>query len=441
MTGGPMRLKFLLAFITTLSLPILGYAEEFEVQVTRGKLEAFPIAIPNMFGGQEAVELSEIIQSDLHRSGIFRLLDPRSFIQTQESLKAGPRFSDWRLINAKALAYGHLETQGAGQFKISYQLFDTYLDKQIDKYETLFSKADLRKIAHNISDRIYERIIGIQGYFNTKIAYIAESGDPRNRQKRLAIMDQDGHNQQFLTDARLGMVITPRFCPTRPEITYMAYRNKTARVYVLDLITGKERPIGQYANMTFAPRYSLDGNKLIMSYAEQGNADIYLMDLNTRQTKKLTANTSINTSPSLSPDAKKIVFNSDRGGSQQLYVMNADGSDQKRISFGDGKYATPVWSPLGDLIAFTKIYKGQFYIGVMRPDGSNERILTKGDYIVEGPEWAPNGRLLTFYRQSRRDSKGRAQVNLYTIHVSGEHEQWLRTTTDASDPSWSPLIR
>lgn len=439
-----MRFKFTPRFFSFLFLCFVSFslsAEEFNVQVTRGKLEAFPIAIPSMFGDSVASELTEIVKADLHRSGIFRLLDPRAFIQTADSLRAGPRFSDWRLINAKALVTGDVTPDVGGQYRISYQLFDTYLDKEIDRFEKVFIQADLRKVAHSVSDRIYERIIGIPGYFNTKIAYVAESGDPRNRQKRLAIMDQDGANQQFLTDARLGMVVTPRFCPTRPEVTYMAYRNKTARVYVLDLLTNKERQIGHYANMTFSPRYSLDGNKLIMSYSENGNSDIYLMDLKTRGTQRLTANTSINTSPSLSPDASKVVFNSDRGGSQQIYVMNADGSDQKRITFGGDFYATPVWSPLGDLIAFTKRYNGQFYIGVMRPDGSNERILTKGDYMVEGPEWAPNGRLLTYYRQSRRDSKGNAQVNLYTIHVSGEHEQWLRTTTDASDPSWSPLIR
>lgn len=435
--------KYRLIFFLFINLLIINtsYAEEFEVHITRGKIEAFPIAIPTLFGDQHAQEMTEIIKADLHRSGIFRLLDPRAFIQTSDSLKAGPRFSDWRLINAKALVTGHVVHDAQGQLRISYQLFDVYLDRETDRFEQVFTSKDLRKVAHTISDRIYERIIGIPGYFNTRIAYIAESGDPKNRQKRLALMDQDGFNQEFLTRAETGMVVNPRFCPTRPEITYMAYRNRQARIYVMDLKTGHERPLGNFANMTFAPRYSLDGNKLIMSYSENGNSDIYLMDLKTRQNKRLTANSSINTSPSLSPDGSKVVFNSDRGGTQQLYVMNEDGSDQKRISFGNGTYATPVWSPLGDLIAFTIRCNDQFFIGVMRPDGSNERILTKGDYMVEGPEWAPNGRLLTYYRQSRRDRQGKAQVNLYTIHVSGEHEQWLRTTTDASDPSWSPLIR
>lgn len=425
-------LLFALIFTTSLS------AAKYEVHVTKGKLEAFPIAIPALGGDQHAAQIFDVLTNDLKRSGIFRLLDQKAFIQTAASLKVGPRYADWRLINAKALVTGHVQQRG-NQLAVTYKLYDVYAEKEIDSLTKMYGLNDYRKAAHTIADRVYERLIGIPGYFNTQILYVSESGPAKKRLKRLAIMDQDGHNPRFLTDPRLGMAITPRFCPTRPEAAFMAYRKNRAQVCLVDLNTGQERSLGNFKNMTFSPRYAPDGKSLVMSYSENGNSDVYIMNLTSRKVVRLTSGTSINTSPCFSPDAKQIVFNSDRGGSQQLYVMSSNGTGQKRISFGKGSYATPVWSPKGDLIAFTKMKDRKFYIGIMRADGSHERILTKGDYLVEGPEWAPNGRLLTYYRQARRGKNGQAPANLYTIHVSGDHEQWLRTSTDASDPSWSPL--
>ena len=192
--------------------------------------------------------------------------------------------------------------------------------------------------------------------------------------------------------------------------------------------------------MTFAPRFSPDGNKVIMSLAHNGNSDIHLMDLRTRRVQRLTRHPAIDTAPSFSPDNRQITFESDRGGRQQIYVMNADGGNVRRISFGKGRYATPVWSPRGDLIAFTKLRKGRFFIGVMRPDGGGERLLTES-FLVEGPSWAPNGRVLMFFRQTPADDRGRGGTSkLYTIDITGYNERELVTPTDASDPAWSPLI-
>src|SRR5438045_2771459 len=157
--------------------------------------------------------------------------------------------------------------------------------------------------------------------------------------------------------------------------------------------------------MTFAPRFSPEGNRIVFSRTQNGASNIYALDLRTRQPLRLTDGNAIDTTPSYAPDSSRIVFNSDRGGSQQLYVMDASGGEARRISFGSGKYGTPVWSPRGDLIAFTKIDGGTFYIGVMRPDGSGERLLTQ-DFLVEGPTWAPNGRVLMYFRKGR--SSGRA---------------------------------
>ena len=167
--------------------------------------------------------------------------------------------------------------------------------------------------------------------------------------------------------------------------------------------------------MTFAPRFSPDGQRIVMSLEQGGAANIYAMDLRSRSTVQLTNSQAINTSPCYAPDGRQIVFESDRDGSQQIYVMNANGSNQRRISSGGGSYSTPVWSPRGDLIAFTKQAGGQFLIGVMKPDGSGERVLTEG-FHNEGPTWAPNGRVLMFFRESPGASGG---PRLFSIDLTG----------------------
>ena len=192
--------------------------------------------------------------------------------------------------------------------------------------------------------------------------------------------------------------------------------------------------------MTFAPIFSPDGKKIIMSFAENGNSDIYTMDLESRLVEKITDHSAIDTSPSYSPDGKYICFNSDRSGLQQIYTMNSDGTNVKRISFGDGIYGTPVWSPRGDLIAFTKVRAGRFYIGVMRSDGTGERLLTENFY-QEAPSWSPNGRLLVFYRETKSGNDGEGfTAKLWSIDITGYNERQIKTETDASDPSWSTLL-
>jgi TolB protein len=189
--------------------------------------------------------------------------------------------------------------------------------------------------------------------------------------------------------------------------------------------------------MSFAPRFSPDGQRIVLSFEQGGITNIYTMDLRTKRTTRLTNTPGIDTSPSYSPDGRQIVFTSDRGGQQQIYVMNADGSNQRRVSFGQGTYATPVWSPRGDLIAFTRLSGGRFSIGVMRPDGSQERILTEG-YHNEGPTWAPNGRVLMFFREVPGEGGG---PQLWSVDITGYNERRVPTPAWGSDPAWSPLLQ
>ena len=416
---------------------------ELFVDVTGPNFEPLPIAITDFYGNDEGAaqigrDITQVVTANLERSGLFKPIDPRAFIQDIGSLRAGPRFGDWRVINSDALVSGGVELQSDGRLRVEFRLWDVLAEQQMTGLAYVSTPANWRRVAHIVSDAIYKRLTGEEGYFDTRIVYIAESGPQNRRVKRLAIMDQDGDNHSYLTDGST-LMLTPRFSPTSQEITYLAYVNDQPRVYLLNLDTGQQELVGNFPGMTFAPRFSPDGNKIIMSMAEGGNSDIYTMDLRTRQVVRLTNDPGIDTSASYAPDGRQIVFNSDRGGQQQLYVMNADGTNVRRISFGEGLYATPVWSPRGDLIAFTRIHQGTFYIGVMKPDGSGERMLSSG-FLVESPTWAPNGRVLSFFRQEPSDSQGRVRSRLYTIDLTGFNEREVATPIDASDPAWSPLI-
>ncbi|MDY0883379.1 Tol-Pal system beta propeller repeat protein TolB [Dongia soli] len=403
------------------------------IDITKGNVEPMPIAIPDFYGSQTGADIARVVSADLERSGLFKPISPQAFIQDNASLQQGPRFQDWRVLNAQALVSGAAQSTANGQVQVQFRLWDVFGESQMTGFQYNASQNNWRRVAHQIADEIYKRITGEEGYFDSRVVYVSESGPKNARVKRLAIMDQDGENHRYLTDGA-ALVLTPRFSPVSQDITYMSFYNNKPRVYLFNINTGQQEILGDFPGMTFAPRFSPDGSKVIMSMAQNGNTDIYEMDTRTRRSRRLTDNPAIDTSPSYSPDGGRIVFNSDRGGEQQLYVMNADGSGVQRISKGQGRYATPVWSPRGDLIAFTRMAQGQFYIGVMRPDGSGERQLSSG-WLVEGPTWAPNGRVLAYFVS---DPSGRTQ--LHSIDLTGYNERVMKTPLDGSDPAWSPLL-
>jgi len=415
-------------------------AAAIAVDVTQGNNQPLPIAIPDFLpagnDGGNAARIAEVVRADLGRSGIFRSLDPKAFVDHITDINLAPNFANWRVINAQGLVTGEVALMPDGRLRVAFRLWDVYGQSQMDGQQFFTQPQNWRRVAHMVSDAIYEKVTGEKGYFDTRIVFISETGAAQNRVKRLAVMDEDGANPIFLTNGSY-MVLTPRFNPTAQMIAYMSYIGGKPRVYLFDLETGKQERLGDFPNMTFSPRFSPDGNSVALTLENNGNSDIYVMDLRSRQTRRLTTDPAIDTAPSWSPDGKQIVFESDRGGSQQIYVMNVDGSgQQRRISFGPGRNGTPVWSPRGDKIAFTKQNAGTFAIGVMNADGSGERILSNG-YEDEGPTWAPNGRVLMFTRQGR----GGSPAQIWEVDVFGHNALRVATPGSASDPAWSPLIQ
>ncbi len=451
-----MRNNFLLLFIFCLLLkPNISYSL-VEIDITRGNLDPLPISVSPFFSDEISkekiknnldidnlgLEISKVIENNLRKTGLFDTLDKESFLQKPDIAHLKPRFEDWALIKSQVLITGKVTSKIINEkdyVRIEFKLWDVLGAKMVDGFSLTTVPTNWRRVGHKISDKVYERLTGESGYFDTRIIYVAEEGPKTQRVKKLAIMDQDGFNTKYLT---LGneLVLTPRFNPTNQMVTYLSYFRNMPRVYLLNIETGKQEVVGDFPGMTFAPRFSPDGKKIIMSLAKDGNSEIWVRDLETNIQEKLTDHPSIDTSPSYSPDGKYITFNSDRSGYQQIYVMRSDGSKVKRISFGKGIYGTPVWSPRGDLIAFTKLHKGKFFIGVMRTDGSGERLLTENFY-QEAPSWSPNGRIIIFYRETKTDDKGQGfSAKLWSIDLTGYNERLVKTETDASDPSWSSLL-
>ncbi len=423
-----------------------------KVDITRGNLDPLPLAVSPLAIDNDSknkfekilnkkdigAEISIIVENNLKTSGLFNPLEKEAFLQKPDIANLKPRFEDWKLIKAQALITGKVKFVDE-KLRVEFRLWDILAGREMMALAFTTVPTNWRRVGHIISDKVYERLTGEKGYFDTRIIYVAEKGPKTQRVKKLAIMDQDGFNNKFLT---LGneLVLTPRFNKTSQMVTYLSYFRNLPRVYLLDIETGTQEVVGDFPGMTFAPRFSPDGKKIIMSFAKDGNSDIYTMDLENRVVDRITNHPSIDTSPSYSPDGKYISFNSDRSGYQQIYVMESSGKNVKRISFGKGLYGTPVWSPRGDLIAFTKLHKGKFYIGVMRTDGSGERLLTENFY-QEAPSWSPNGRVLIFYRETKTNDKGEGfSAKLWSIDLTGYNERQVKTPTDASDPSWSSLL-
>ncbi|MET0869472.1 MAG: Tol-Pal system beta propeller repeat protein TolB [Methyloceanibacter sp.] len=438
------RLSRLVSRLAAILLVIGGLAPVparavVELNITQGTIQPLPIAIPDFVGDGSvepgvAREISGVVANDLKSSGLFIPIDQAAFIEQGLGPDRMPRFEDWRVVNAQALAVGRIGAS-EGKLKAEFRLWDVFAGTQLAGEQFFARPKDARRVGHIIADAIYERITGEKGYFDTRIVFVDESGPKNKRMKRLAIMDQDGSNVRLLTTGQ-NLVLTPRFSPSTQEITYTSFEGETPKVYLLNIETGQKEVVGAFPGMTFAPRFSPDGQRIVMSLERDGNTNLFVMDLRSRRTMRLTNDNAIDTAPCYSPDGREIVFESDRAGSRQLYIMGADGSSPRRISQSGGSYSTPVWAPRGDLIAFTKMSGGQFLIGVMRPDGSGERILTEG-FHNEGPTWAPNGRVLMFFREQPGAAGG---PRLFTIDLTGYNERQVATPAFGSDPAWSPLI-
>lgn len=432
----------LAALAVTLASGGMALAQQgpLRITITDGVIEPLPFALPVFqaeTGGAEqvAAQISQVVVDDLVGTGLFRQIDRGSFISTVTNFNAPVAYADWRAINAQALITGAVAVQG-DTLVVKFRLHDVFTGAELGEgLQFAGTMSGWRRMGHKVADAVYARITGEGGYFDSRVVFVAESGPKDARLKRLAIMDYDGQNLQYLTDSS-ALVLAPRFSATGDRILYTTYESGAPRISIMDVASVGHRQINTApGEMAFTPRFSRDGGQVIYSLTNGGNTDIWITDINSGAHRQLTNAPSIDTAPSLSPDGSRIVFESDRSGGSQLYILPISGGEPQRVSFGEGRYGSPVWSPRGDLVAFVKQSGGYFYIGVMRTDGSEERILTRSE-LDESPTWAPNGRVIMFTRETLGPSGG---PSLYSVDISGRNLRQVPTGGFASDPSWGPL--
>ncbi|WP_339770452.1 Tol-Pal system beta propeller repeat protein TolB [uncultured Pseudosulfitobacter sp.] len=410
------------------------------IEITEGVIEPLPFAVPafvaeNGESAQMGQQLAQLVAADLTGTGLFREVPASAFISGVSDFNAAIQYADWKAVNAQALITGAVAVSG-DQLTVKFRLYDVFSGAELGSgLQFAGTASGWRRMGHKVADAVYSRITGESGYFDSRVVFVSETGGKADRQKRLAVMDYDGANVQYLTGSE-SIVLAPRFSKSGDRVLYTSYETGFPRIFVLDVGSVQRRVLeSQEGTMSFAPRFHPNGQTVVYSLSQGANTDIYTLDINSGQTTRLTSAPSIETAPSYSPDGSQIVFESDRSGAPQLYVMSASGGEPTRISFGEGRYGTPVWSPRGDLVAFTKQSKGRFHIGVMRLDGSEERLLT-ASFLDEGPTWAPNGRVIMFTRETQGDS-GRS--TLYSVDISGRNLRPVQTPEGGSDPSWGPL--
>ena len=377
-----------------------------------------------------AWQVTGLIADDLRQTAeVMPLAPDRNDYYSYPQVTA-PTFSVWRGKGAKALITGFVQSRPDGRLTVGCYVYDVDAGRELGRKGFVVVPADLRRAAHKCSGLAYQAITGSPGMFDTRIAYVAETGAPEARVKRIAIMDSDGYNHKYLTPGGTT-VLTPRLAPHAARLAYVSFQDGIPQVRIINLDTGEQRPLLPGSAMTFAPRYSPDGSKIVFSMMLGANSDIYVVGANGGPPQRLTTSPAIDTDPSFSPDGSKIVFESDRSGTQQLYTMDDNGSNQRRITFTTAAYSAPEWSPDGKFIAFTWRMADTRRIGIMVPDGTGEKILTAGPRD-EGPSWAASSREIVF---QRTDPSGRPAI--YRVSLDGSAARRMTIPQDGSDPNWS----
>ncbi|MES9940971.1 MAG: Tol-Pal system beta propeller repeat protein TolB [Candidatus Thiodiazotropha sp. 6PLUC2] len=421
----------LLAFFAFQSLA----KAELTIEITEGVEGALPIAVVP-FGwqgrGRPPVDIAEVINADLQRSGRFKTIPFADMLSRPTSDKE-VEFKDWRALDVENLVVGQVQSTGAGGYQVQFQLLDVYRGQQLTGYNIPTTASNLRSTAHRIADLIYENLLGVPGAFSTRVAYITSTRQVDGETKiGLNIADADGYNSEPIVTSTEPLM-SPAWSPDGMKIAYVSFEGGQSAVYVQGVYTGKREKVTSYKGINGAPSWSPDGRKLAMTLSKGGNPDIYVFDLRNRKLQQITRHYAIDTEPAWSPDGKSLVFTSDRGGRPQIYQVSAFGGKAQRVTFQNSYNARASFSPDGKLLTFVTQDEGNYRIAVQDLDSGVMQVLSQGR-LDESPSFAPNGSMIIYGAK-----KGRRGV-LAAVSVDGRVRQSLALKEgDVREPDWSPF--
>ena len=405
------------------------------IEITQGLEGALPIAVvPFGWSGAAAAapeNIAAIVTADLNRSGRFESLPDRDLI-AHPTEGAQVQFQNWRMVKVDGLVIGKVTENADGNFTVQFELYDVLRGTQLIGTSYPTSRADLRRVAHHISDVIYEKLTGEKGAFNTQIAYVTTSGSAKNKSYTLLVADSDGYNPQTILTSDQPLM-SPSWSPDGRQLAYVSFEKKSAEIYIQEVATGSRRKLASFKGINGAPAWSPDGRQLALTLSRDGNPEIYIMDAASGALRRLTNRAAIDTEPAWTPDGRSIIFTSDRGGSPQLYRVSVSGGKAERLTF-EGKYnAGADISPDGRKIAMVHGNGGNYRIAVLDLDSGLLRVLTDGP-LDESPSFSPNGSMIIYATRA-----GNREV-LSAVSVDGRFRQRLSLQAgNVREPVWSPF--
>jgi len=396
------------------------------IEITEGIESALPLAIVPFADSGAPVNIRDIVNANLERSGYFKMM-PESYMPAQPGNANEVNFSNWQSLGQNYMVVGKVNNIG-GQYEVQFQLLDVYKSNQLLGYRMTSSATDLRRTAHYISDLIFEKLTGKKGAFSGRIAYITTDD---SRLHRLQVADADGFNPQNIASSPEPLM-SPSWSPDGKRIAYVSFERKSAAIYIQTLATGQRERVAEFRGINGAPSWSPDGGRLALTLSKDGNPDIYVLDLATRALSKITKSASIDTEPAWSPDGSTIVFTSDRGGKPQLYAVPSQGGTEKRLTFSGDYNAAASFSPDGKYIAMVHGNGNSYRIGIMDMSTRAINVLTAGP-SDESPSFAPNGGMILY-----ASKEGRTGF-LSAISIDGKMQQKLVFDGgEVREPAWSP---
>jgi TolB protein len=378
--------------------------------------------------------IADAMVHDLELSGWFRVIDRSAYIesgQTSGITLGAFDFKDWSTIGAEGLVKGGFSVQGE-DIAVELRLFDVYQNKERIGKRYTGRVRDFRRIAHKFVDEIINQFTGIPGVFNTRIAYVSNSG---GRFKEIYVSHLDGSEKFQVTDNHT-INLSPSWSADGRSILYSSFKERNQTLYLFELFSGKEvkfspRVAGRYLSGRLSP----DGQSVVATFESGGNTNLHLLERSGNLIRRLTENPGIEVSPAWSPDGKQIVYVSDRSGSPQLYILDVQSGKSRRLSYSGSYNTSPEWSPKGDRIVYTGRVGNRFAIFSIAADGGEPRKLTAESSDSEDPTWSPDGRFIAF------SSNRAGRYHLYVMQVSGENQRRLTGSGgDDTKPSWSPRL-